>query len=152
MVQKILVPHDGYKISDKALKFAIEIAKAMHMEIIILRVLPYAMEDSTLALFDRKKQTKITRDLRQINKEVRYHIYNKLAEQLATCTSAGVKATRMVVMGLPVEEILSVAQKEKPYMIIMGSRRLRGFGKLKVLGSVAKGVSEEAKCPVTIVH
>jgi nucleotide-binding universal stress UspA family protein len=37
-------------------------------------------------------------------------------------------------------------------MIIIGSRKLKGFGKLKILGSVARKVSENAKCPVTIVH
>lgn len=79
-------------------------------------------------------------------------MYNKLAKQLTACVSKGVKAKRLVMIGEPVEKILTVATQENPYMIIIGSRKLKGFGKLKILGSVARKVSENAKCPVTIVH
>jgi nucleotide-binding universal stress UspA family protein len=34
----------------------------------------------------------------------------------------------------------------------MGSRRLKGVSRLKALGSVTRKVSEQADCPVLIVH
>lgn len=56
MKGKILVPHDGYEMSDKALKYAIEIAKAMRMEIIILRV-AHVFDFSIIPLSYREGKT-----------------------------------------------------------------------------------------------
>lgn len=151
-MRKILVPHDGYEMSDKALKYAIEIARAMRMEIIILRVMPHVIDDSSIIFLHEKEQNRIKRDVIKINRQVKLQIYNKLAKQLTMCSSAGVKASRIVVIGDPVEKILSVARREDPYLIIIGSRKLKGLGKLRLLGSVARKISENARCPVTIVH
>lgn len=153
MSGKILVPHDGYEMSEKALKYAIEIAKAMRMEIIILRVVSPVISDTTLYSFlSDKERRRVRRELTHVDKQVQSKIYDNLAKQLTACMSKNVKASRLVVIGDPVEKILSVTQKENPYMLIIGSRRLKGFGKLKILGSVARKVSENARCPVTIVH
>jgi nucleotide-binding universal stress UspA family protein len=152
MKRKILVPHDGYEMSDKALKYAIEIAKAMHMGIIILRVMPHVIDHSSIIFLHEKEQNRIKRDMMKINKQVKLQIYNKLTKQLTMCSSEGVRASRVVVIGDPVEKILSVARKEDPYLIIIGSRKLKGLGRLRLLGSVARKISEQAKCPVTIVH
>lgn len=150
MKGKILVPHDGYEMSDKALKYAIEIAKAMRMEIIILRVI-HVFDFSTIPLSYREREN-LRKKLKDADRETKKHAYNKLAKQLTACVSEGVKAKRMVMIGGPVERILAIAAQENPYMIVMGSRKLKGIGKLKILGSVARKVSENAKCPVTIVH
>jgi nucleotide-binding universal stress UspA family protein len=152
VMRKILVPHDGYEMSDKALKYAIEIAKAMHMKIIILRVVPHVIADSSIIFLHEKEQNRIKRNMVKINQQVKMQIYNHLAKQLTMCSSEGVRASRMVVIGDPVEKILSVARREDPYLLIIGSRKLKGLGKLRLLGSVARKVSEEAECPVTIVH
>ena len=150
MKGKILVPHDGYEMSDKALKYAIEIAKAMRMEIIILRVV-HVFDFSIIPLSYREREN-LMKELKTVDGEAKKHMYGKLAKQLTACVSKGVKAKRLVMIGEPVEKILAVAAQENPYMIIIGSRKLKGFGKLKILGSVARKVSENAKCPVTIVH
>ena len=48
--------------------------------------------------------------------------------------------------------ILKYAKKNKTNLIVMGSRRMKGLGAIKRLGSTARFVSEHATCPVTIVH
>lgn len=150
MKRKILVPHDGYEMSDKALKYAIEIAKAMRMEIIILRVV--RVFDFSIIPLSYKERENLRKKLKNADKEAKRHVYNKLVKQLTACVSEGVKTRRLVMVGEPAERNLAVATQENPYMIIIGSRKLKGFGKLKILGSVARKVSENAKCPVTIVH
>ncbi|MFQ5920859.1 MAG: universal stress protein [Nitrososphaerales archaeon] len=152
MKQKILVPHDGCEMSDKALGHAIAIAGAMRMEIIILRVVPPVIDGPAFAFLSEKERKRIKRERARINREVKTQIHDSLEKQLTRCTSEDVKASGRVIIGEPIEKILSVGGKEKPYLIVMGSRRLKGMAKLKVLGSVARKVSEEAKCPVTIVH
>lgn len=136
-------------MSDRALKYAIEIAKAMRMEIIILRVVH--VFDFSIIPLSYKERENLRKKLKNAD-EAKRHVYNKLVKQLTACVSEGVKARRLVVVGEPAERNLAVATQENPYMIIIGSRKLKGFGKLKILGSVARKVSENAKCPVTIVH
>lgn len=47
MTQKILVPHDGSEMSDRALNKAIEFAKLLNSEIIILHILDDKLIPST---------------------------------------------------------------------------------------------------------
>jgi nucleotide-binding universal stress UspA family protein len=59
-------------------------------------------------------------------------------------------------MGAPAEGIIDVAESEHVDFIVMGSRELErkkeyAAGKLKLLGSVARRVSEIAECPVMII-
>jgi len=54
--------------------------------------------------------------------------------------------------GEPTEAILDYAIANKVDLIIIGSKGLRGFSKLKALGSVSRTVSELAKCPVMIIR
>ena len=56
-----------------------------------------------------------------------------------------------ILYGSPVEKIIEFAKKEKVDVIVMGNIGLSGFSKLKVLGSVARSVSERAEVPVMIV-
>lgn len=58
----------------------------------------------------------------------------------------------VLAVGSPSEEIVNIAQNEGAGLIIMGSRQLGTKEKIKVLGSVARRVSEIAPCPVMLVH
>lgn len=44
MAKVILVPHDGHKMSDVALRYAIDIAKGMGMNIRMVRVIPQLLD------------------------------------------------------------------------------------------------------------
>jgi nucleotide-binding universal stress UspA family protein len=55
-------------------------------------------------------------------------------------------------IGCPTEKIIEFAYKEGVDLIIMGRTGLAGFAKIKALGSVARNVSEKAKCPVLLVR
>jgi nucleotide-binding universal stress UspA family protein len=57
-----------------------------------------------------------------------------------------------VTIGLPADEIMEIAIKENMELIIMGTTGLTGVSKIKALGSVARSVSERAKCPVMLVR
>ncbi|MDQ4012732.1 MAG: universal stress protein [Thermoproteota archaeon] len=49
VTRTILVPHDGHSMSDKALKYALDIAESMNMRIKIVRVIDEAIDDSTMS-------------------------------------------------------------------------------------------------------
>jgi len=50
-----------------------------------------------------------------------------------------------------VEEIISIAEREKVDLIVMGTRGLGGFKKL-LMGSVSSGVVNHAHCSVLVVR
>jgi nucleotide-binding universal stress UspA family protein len=56
-----------------------------------------------------------------------------------------------VLIGDPSNEILQFANDEKVDLIIIGTTGLSGIKKF-VFGSVARKVSEKAKCPVMLVR
>jgi nucleotide-binding universal stress UspA family protein len=75
-----------------------------------------------------------------------------LKDRMAKVKEKGINVKFLVDTGSTVDMILSVAKNEKVNIIVMGSRQLTGAGKIKVLGSVARRVSEQAECPVMIVR
>ncbi len=154
MVRTILVTHDGHPMSDKALKYALDIAESMNMRIKIVRVIDEAIAISTMSQIRDVERQRILKDMELQLAKARELEYNKLEKQLATSHSRGVEASALVLEGDVVEKITSIIDKERPYIVVVGSRRLqsRGLSKLKVLGSVARRLSEESKCPVLIVR
>ena len=56
-----------------------------------------------------------------------------------------------MLIGDPSDEIIKFANDEQVDLIIMGITGLSGFSKF-VFGSVARNVSEKAKCPVMLVR
>jgi nucleotide-binding universal stress UspA family protein len=61
------------------------------------------------------------------------------------------KVTRQLAQGDPALEILRVAREINCDMIVMGTHGLTGVKRL-LMGSVAEGVTREARCPVVIVR
>jgi nucleotide-binding universal stress UspA family protein len=126
MISKILVPHDGSRISDRAVTRAIEFAKAFNAEIILLHAIKENLKEA----------------------------WNEMAQDrsINNITKENIKSTLRVVIGSPSEKILEFANADQIDLIIMGSQRLETISKIKALGSVSRKVSEAADCPVLIVH
>lgn len=149
----ILVAHDGHSMSDKALKYALDIAKAMNMRIKIVRVIDEAIDDSTMSRLRDLERQRIKKDVELQLVKAREQEYNKLKKQLAMANSKGVEASASVLEGDVAQKLISIISKERPYLVVIASRKLqsRGLSKLKILGSVARKLSEESKSPLLII-
>jgi nucleotide-binding universal stress UspA family protein len=154
MSHVILLPHDGYEMSDKALKYAIEISKGLNMSIKLIRVVEETLDVSTMGHWDNIKRAKVKRDVEKHRSQIREKEKNKLEKLVSIANSRGVEASSLVLEGDAAEKIASVIKKERPYLVVVGSRRLpaRGLSKLKTFGSVARKITEESKCPVLVVR
>lgn len=154
MSHVILLPHDGYEMSDKALKYTIEISMGLTMSIKLIRVVGETLDVSTMGHWDNIKRAKVKRDVEKHRSQFREKEKNKLEKLVSIANSRGVEASSLVLEGNAAEKIASVIKKEKPYLVVVGSRRLpaRGLSKLKTLGSVARKITEESKCPVLVVR
>jgi nucleotide-binding universal stress UspA family protein len=164
---KILVPYDGSKQSDKALKKAVEFAELIRkggtkIEINMLYVVSEMYVPPTLFDRDVNIKSKITGERltsQQYLKEFYHEMKLKAKKMLETKKSKEIRSSDVMIRtyvtyGYPSDKILEFANKNQVNLIAIGSTGLSGLSKLKALalGSVARTVSEKATCPVMIVH
>ena len=151
MTQKILVPHDGSEMSDKALNKAIEFSKLLNSELIILhdKLIP----SSAIMSFLGEKSSSVRDAKLQILDIVRIGAEQLLKDRTEKVRKNGINVRFVVGMGSPADGIADMAKDENVDLIIMGSKELEkeNNDKLKLLGSVTRRVSEISDCPVMIV-
>jgi nucleotide-binding universal stress UspA family protein len=138
-VKKILIAHDGSKLSDKALKRGVEIAVRFGSSLTVLTVVPelYLTELSDM---DRKRIMDALTEETMISME-------KIRSTLAAKSVESKTITRQ---GMPAEKILETAKKMKVDLVVVGSHGRHGAKKF-LLGSVSSKVVEYAPCPVLVI-
>lgn len=138
-MKKILVAHDGSKLSDKALKRAVDISLALGSSLVVLSVIPelYLTELSDV---DRERiMNALTEESRIAMERVRSSLSGKQVD-----------VKTIVRQGPAAEKILETANKMKPDLLVVGSHGRHGARKF-LLGSVSSKVVEYATCPVLVV-
>jgi nucleotide-binding universal stress UspA family protein len=153
----IVVPHDGSAASDSALSYETKIAKVFKSKLTILYVIPEILLPQIM--FDRPIRSKITGDiastheyLKEIYQELKTEGIKLLESKKKEIESAGSEAELRVVIGHPGDKIIEFAEEERANLIVMGTTGLTGISKVRAIGSVARRVSERAKCPVMFIH
>lgn len=153
MTSKILLPHDGTEISDKALDKAKEFAKAFNAELYILHVIEHIPIPPSLILGNDRQW--IAESRRSIAKKLK-EAWLKMAKEKINpfLEKENIKFnTTVLTAEKPVsEQILKFATDKKVNLIIVGNQRLNKISKIKALGSVSRKISENADCPVMIIH
>ncbi|WP_287582877.1 universal stress protein [Candidatus Borrarchaeum sp.] len=144
MYTKILVPIDGSKIALKAAGHAINMAKQMNAELVILYVAPETEDTRTRKqLFgDAALEEEIAKFSELFGKS-----YIKEVERI--CSTKDVKMHTMIIRGKPGPKIIEEAKKEDIDLIVMG--RKSEMTETMQLGPAARYVAEHSKCPVLII-
>ena len=153
MTSKILLPHDGTEISDKALEKCKEFAKAFNAELFILHVIEHIPIPPSLILGNDRQW--ITETRRSIAKKLKEGWLKMAKEKINPfLEKENIKFnTTVLTEEQPVsEQIVKFASENKVNLIIVGSQRLNKISKIKALGSVSREISENADCPVMIIH
>ena len=141
MIKHILVPYDKSEPANRALEYAIDLAKKYNSNISIVSCVsiqvptdPYfgsAYIETTKLL--REDAVKSISNLESTLRESKIPFKSDVLEVISITDS-----------------LVSYAESHDVDLIVIGSRGLGGFKKL-LLGSVASGVSQHSKCPVLIV-
>jgi nucleotide-binding universal stress UspA family protein len=168
MFRKILVPYDGSKPSDRAAECAVDLANTVAhgadedgREIILLHIVPEI--PSSPIFIDRPMSTSkgehipLSEYIKRLYSEMKVHAVEMLEKKKkdieSLLKSKETTIRTVVLIGDPVaNKIVEEAQNEKVDLIVIGNVGLSGISRLKTLGSVSRGVSERAPCPVMIVH
>ena len=148
----ILVPHDGTEMSDKALKKAALLAKASGSQIIIIHVIDDRFIASSDAVRFIKDKTSLENAKVQLIKNLREGAESMLKNKIDYFKERNTTITSVLSVGSPADQILQTAKEKNVGLIIIGSKRFEGNENVKMLGSVARKVSELSSCPVLIVH
>ncbi len=138
----ILVPYDGSKPSIRAFKIALDMAKKHGSK---LKVVTFIGEADVGAWYiDVKLNKEIMKKAKNFSKKYLSRLED-MAKKEGVRISSDVIETDSIV-----KELLSFTKSKKIDLIVMGASGRGRFDKL-MLGSIANGVSQRAKCPVLII-
>lgn len=140
MSRALLVPIDGSEYAKKALQYAMQMAKGMDAEIILMNVQPSYNTANVRRFF---KEEDIREHQEAMAKEA-------LEPAMEMVEAQGLPFYTVIRIGVPGVEICNEAKERGVEGIVMGSR---GLGPIRgaILGSVSYSVLHNAPCPVTIV-
>lgn len=140
-IKKILVAVDMSEHSKKALDYASLLSERCSAELVIANVFD---------AFERVSSSK--EKLEKIAETLQKDGWEKLESYADEAKAHGVKNVRIErIEGDAAERILDLSKREKPDMIVLGSRGRGTFKKL-LLGSVSNKVMHHAGHPVLIVR
>ena len=132
-IDKILLPIDGSKCSDEAVRYAAELAKKFDAKITMIHV--YVPPETTREL--------PTIHLRDEGKK-------KMVKSKKILEKLGLDCSCILTTGQAADVILKESAKDYD-LIVIGSRGM-GFVKGFLLGSTTTRVAHHAKIPVMIIH
>jgi len=149
MISKILVPIDGSKVSQKAAKYAVELAKQTGSSLMLLSVI----DKRVIASQGLTDYTSPMINVREsIEDYLKQSAQSNTAKIAKVCERYHIRHKAAIRTGHPVEEIVNEARKSKVDLIVIGSHGKSAL-KAAVLGSVTYGViHKDTKIPVLIVR
>ena len=154
---RILVPHDGSEMSDKALNHAIYLSKISGAEIVIIHVVEHMHNvDSSAVLATSKEED--DKDIGKTKKEgfeitVEGEVKHMIEEKIRLCQQAGVKSqvSYKVQTGKPVDEIVKLSEEMNTDLIVMASSRTPSLTRT-LLGSITRKVIDSVEKPLLVIH
>jgi nucleotide-binding universal stress UspA family protein len=142
-IERILFPTDFSEGSSHALPYAVDFARHYNAKLYLLHI-----------IYDMFKATQS--HIPHISADELYKELNKWAmEEIETCCIEEIRGLpnveKVVLKGIPYEEIIKFATKEKIDIIVMGTYGRAGLERF-IFGSTAERVVRRAPCPVMTVR
>ena len=152
LFRKVLYPTDFSELAEVAKDYILKLKEANAQEVVILHVIhplefslpqfddPFALDVAT-----------IYAHIPEIEKEIlkkHEEMLNTMADELE---QQGFTVKRVMTIGDPKEEIVRVADEEKVNVIVIGYHGKGLLERILEMGSTAKAVIRNAKCPVLVV-
>ncbi len=142
-MKKILVAIDFSAGSAQALHYALKFAVCFDAQLLLLHVLHDPAEAPGF-YSSKKAGKKVLRNMEEAASRMMDEFVGKHLKKSN-------KFEARIVPGLPAEEIVRLAEKEKADLIVMGTRGHSGLKRL-MIGSVTDRVIRAGTCPVLAVN
>ncbi|WP_455645809.1 universal stress protein [Methanosphaera sp.] len=149
MFEKILLPTDGSKNSEKAIEYALSIVDKKESEIIILNVV------DSVYLSGLPEEDLITKSeliLEEESKKVTKHVEDiiKDLEEEKGIDASNMTLTPMTLEGNAADVILKVSEKEDVDLIVIASSGKHMLDRF-LLGSVTEKTVRHTKVPILVI-
>ncbi|MFQ5696996.1 MAG: universal stress protein [Myxococcota bacterium] len=141
-IRTILVPVDFSNHSDRALRYALEIAQHFGARLHLFHA--YSLPAGPATAYDYMIPADLSAGLREA-------AIQRLDELAKTLEQKGVEVTTEVSQGVASQAICDAVEREKPDLLVMGTRGLSGL-KHVLLGSVTERTLRRVRCPVLTLH
>jgi len=142
-IEKILFPTDFSQGSYHALPYAVDLTKYYNAKLYILHVI----YDIATAAYSHVPHISMDEFYKELSEWAQKEIETCCIEEIRGLT--GVE--KVVLKGVPYEEIIKFAAKEKIDMIVIGTHGRAGLERF-IFGSTAERVVRKAPCPVMTVR
>ena len=148
---RILVPHDGSEMSDKALNHALYVAKMANGEIVIFHVMESdSIPPSTLLAFI-KPGAGLEEAREQVRSIFEGAVGRMFEERVQAAKASGIDTVSYkITAGKPADAIVTESEVGEYDLIIMASSRIAS--RIRALGSTARRVLDSTNKPVLLVH
>lgn len=140
-IRNILVPIDFSEHSDKALDFAISLAKGLGARLELLHC--YPINPGGISPYGIVLPENLDREMRDAAS-------SRMAEWREKAVDEGLDVDVTLTPAFPSESISAIAEEHGSDLIVMGTRGLTGLRHV-LLGSVAERTLRIAPCPVVTV-
>jgi nucleotide-binding universal stress UspA family protein len=143
-MKPVLLATDGSPTAEKATATAIDLARLLGTELVIVSVWDVAYAGYGAMGF---APIPMNGELAKLGEE---EAARAIAEAAARAEEVGVETRSVVLRGFPVEALCEAAERLAPQFLVIGSH---GWGAMKraLFGSVSTGVLHHATCPVLVV-
>jgi nucleotide-binding universal stress UspA family protein len=152
--KKIMIPLDGSKLSEGALKYGLSIADKFNAEIILVSVYSLRNPDNIFKQRIRENDPELAHEIEKMH--IMYLMENYHTVIKKAFTGHKVKVRSLLREGelsakSVVSILLEVVEKEKVDLVVLSSHGRTGINILK-LGSVSEGLLKSLRIPVLCVE
>jgi nucleotide-binding universal stress UspA family protein len=146
MTRRVLHPTDFSKASNAAFARSLTEARARRAELVLVHVLAPVMPIAGAG------EAYVTPSVyEQIDTSARAWARKQLDRLVARARTAKVRARGLLLEGVPHEQIVRAAKRQRADMMVLGTHGRTGIARF-FLGSVAARVTAMAPCPVLTVR
>ena len=146
-IERILVPVDFSDGSQKALRYAHEIARDRGSKVYVLHVINQRIIDAIRDMSAKGYKGEFVEVLKKVVQERT----QELESFVPPAMREEVEVVFEISKGKPAQEVITFARENKMDLIILGSVG-RSALEAVLVGSVARNVSNQAPCPVLLVR
>ena len=143
MYSKILMPADGSKGAELAIKHGLELAKLTGAEVTFIHVLENPLAAGYVATANMAYSAELYEDLRRSANEL-------LENAVSLAREAGVSSKGLLIEDVDPVKAIHDAEKDHD-LVVMGTHGRRGFNRW-MFGSVAEGALRQGSKPFLLIR